>query len=383
MFKCIIIFSRLYNAYFSIFVITEALKDRLFQVICLFECNHIKVEALCCDLGPLNKAVLNRFGISANVCNNATNLLNIPDYNIVNSFQNPFRNDSQIKIFLDFTHVFKRLRSQLERTDLIIHQALRARFINEYYLSPAENCCSFHWIRLLHHREEQEREENGAAMTLTNLTFADIWPSGYQRMRVKHTSKVFSDNVASALLAYKQKYEEFGGCHPTAILILEAAQWFRVVNNFHSDRALSASNLSSFESMKRIIINFANLIVRGKFVKTGFPNDFPDGYHLPNSAIKPIQSSIAISTTSLLMIADDLMKENAPTFYTANLCQDSLESLFGQLRADGCGNPTPLRVLQLLKSRILTFRNMANSNFQFFEATDSQSILNNSISVLR
>ena len=70
------------------------------------------------------------------------------------------------------------------------------------------------------------------------------------------------------------------------------------------------------------------MIVLGQFIKTKFPNDFPEGYKLPKSAIKPIQSSIAISTASLDMIATDLMKLNAPHVYTANTTQDSVESFF-------------------------------------------------------
>ena len=71
--------------------------------------------------------------------------------------------------------------------------------------------------------------------------------------------------------------------------------------------------------------------MQSKFVKTAYPEDFPVGYKLPKSAIKPIQSSIAISSTSLYMIAEIVIKENIQNFYTSNTSQDSLKSLFGQL----------------------------------------------------
>ena len=356
--------------------IVEALKNRLFQIICMFECHDVHVEAICSDLGPVNKALLNLLGVYARFKKGSTNLLEIPNYKICNTFSNLFRDNATIKVFLDFTHIFKRLKGQLERTDFIFHESTRAYLMKEYNLSLAEYVCSFHWIRLLHHREEETRLYNGAIMTLTNLSTADIWPSGFQRMRVKHTSKVFSPTVESALIAYKIKYIEFSKCHPTAILLMEASRWFKIVNNYHSDLALSASNKQSFKTMKQIIKTFAQMIVVGKFVKTNFPEDFPEGYHLPKSAIKLIQSSIAISSQSLDMIATDVIQLlKAPQLFSANTTQDQTESLFSSLRSEGFGNPTPLRVLEMLKNIILTFRNLTNKNFEFFKLTDSHTLL--------
>lgn len=237
-----------------------------------------------------------------------------------------------------------------------------------------------------------KKKQNGAILSLTNLSHDDIWPSGFQKMRVKYSSKIFSESVSSALIAYKQLSQEFKPCHATAILIMETAKWFKVVNNYHSDQAISSSNITLFEQFKNIVINFAHIIVSGKFVKTHFPEDFPENYKLPKSAIKPIQSSVAKSSSSLLIISSKIvqtdvtkmnnLKQNGfktiePRFFSSNVSQDCVESLFGQLRAEGCGNPTPLRVLQLLKFRILTFWNMCNKNCEFFSESDSENLLNN------
>ena len=353
------------------------MQNRLFELINLFESEHIDVEAICCDYGPLNKALLNRLGITAEICLGATNSLNIPNYKIVNCFSNPFKINSTIKVFLDFSHIFKRLRGQFERTDFIVHESVRTRYIENYQLSPVAKECSFHWIRLLHHREKQQCEENGAMMSLTDLNYADIWPSGFQRMRVNNSSKIFSHTVGAALIAYRDKLPEFANSHLTAIFVSETASWFSTVNNYHPDKALTPENLILFKNFKQTIKNFAHLIIRGKFVKTSYPLDYPIGYHLPKSAIKPIQSSIAISTASLDIIATELNKQKAPQFFSCNTTQDQTESLFGQLRAEGFGNPTPLRVLQLLKARILNFRNTTNKKFNFFENSDSTMLLNN------
>ena len=353
----------------------DSLKDRLFQIIGLFEEEQINVEAICCDLGPLNKALLKRLGITAGFSDGQVNTLNIPNYKIVNSLPNPFKNDSTIKVFLDFTHIFKRLRGQFERTDLIVHESVRARYIRDYLLSPVSSECTFHWIRLLHHREQQQCDESGAMISLTSLNNEDIWPSGFQRMRVKHTSKIFSHAVAGALIAYRDKFPEFANSHLTAIFLSETASWFSTVNNYHPDKALSLDNLFIFENFKQIIRNFARLIITGKFVRTSYPLDYPIGYNLPKSAVKPIQSSVAISTASLNDIANILKEQHAPPFFTANTTQDQTESLFGQLRAEGFGNPFPLRVLQLLRSRILCLRNMTNKNFRFFQKSDSELLL--------
>lgn len=71
------------------------------------------------------------------------------------------------------------------------------------------------------------------------------------------------------------------------------------------------------------------------------------------------------------------MKEGAPNCFTANIAQDPLESLFGELCAVGCGNPTPLRVLQLLKFRTLTFWNMCNKICEFFTSSDTKELISN------
>ena len=160
----------------------------------MFECQQIQIEAICCDYGPLNKSLLKSLGVYAEFCKGETNILNIPDYIIVNTFQNPFRHNYTIKVFLDFTHLFKRLKGQFERTDIILNDSIPAEYIKQFHLSPVDKRCSFHWIRLLNQRENEECIENGAAMCLTNLTHADIWPTGFQRMRVKHSSKVISEN---------------------------------------------------------------------------------------------------------------------------------------------------------------------------------------------
>ena len=343
----------------------------------MFEFNQIHVEALCCDFGPLNKALLKRLGVYAEACKNSSNILDIPDYKICNCFLNPFRNNHTIKVLLDFTHIFKRLRGQFERTDLILNEETRARFINEYHLSPTDNHCSFHWIRLLYEKEQEQIFQHGAAMTMTNLCHADIWPSSFQRMRVKYTSKLFSNKVASAIMAYRENDISFLNSHSTAIFLIETNNWFKLVNNYKSDLALSTFKPFLLQNLKTKIKNFAKMIVLGKFVKTKFPEDYPQGYKLPNSSIKPIQSSVAISTASLDMIATDLMKLQAINFYTTNTSQDSVESFFSELRAEGFGNPTPLRVLQILKNRIIKFRNSSNKHFTFFGVEDSEDLICN------
>lgn len=117
----------------------------------------------------------------------STNLLNIPNHKINNSFPNPVRNYATIKVIHDFTHIFTKLRGQVDRTDLIIHETIRTKYINEYHLSLADKYVSFYWIRLLHQRENEQIYKEGAAINLTNLSYDYIWPSGFQRMRLKYT----------------------------------------------------------------------------------------------------------------------------------------------------------------------------------------------------
>ena len=61
-------------------IVLDSLKERLFQIIGLFEDEQINVEAICCDLGPLNKALLKRLGITAKFSDRQMNSLSIPNY---------------------------------------------------------------------------------------------------------------------------------------------------------------------------------------------------------------------------------------------------------------------------------------------------------------
>ena len=74
-----------------------------------------------------------------------------------------------------------------------------------------------------------------AIMSVTDLNYADIWPSKFQRMRVKHSSKIFSHTVGGALIAYIDKYPEFANSYLTAIVLSETATWFSTVQNYHPD----------------------------------------------------------------------------------------------------------------------------------------------------
>lgn len=53
-----------------------------------------------------------------------------------------------------------------------------------------------------------------------------------------------------ALMAYKVKYHEFADCHPTAILLIESARWFKIINKYNFSKALSLYDLQAFERMK-------------------------------------------------------------------------------------------------------------------------------------
>lgn len=228
---------------------------------------------------------------------------------------------------------------------------------------------------MLKQQEDIAREETGAAFTLTNLSDADIWPSGFQRKRVKHSSKILSENISSSFIAYKQKSQMFEPSHATAILLSETGMLLIAVKNYNLDQALSATNISTFKRFQNIVTNYAHVIVCAKFIRTHFHTDFPENYKLPKSAIKPIQSSVADSSASVITLTN--RKKNARNFFTANITQDPVESLFGELRADGCENPTPRRVLQLLKFRILTFYKMCNKNCQLFTSSETKELISN------
>ena len=95
----------------------------------MFEFQQIQIEAIFCVYEFLHKSLLQSLGVYAQFYKSKTTFLNIPDYKIVHTFQNPFRHNYRIKVFLDFTHLCKRLNGQFYRTDIILNDSIRAKYI--------------------------------------------------------------------------------------------------------------------------------------------------------------------------------------------------------------------------------------------------------------
>ena len=69
---------------------------------------------------------------------------------------------------------------------------------------------------------------------------------------------------------------------------MKEAEWFKVFCNYNFKLRMLFKNINSYHNLITILKRFANCIVQNKFVNSSYPEDFPVGYKLPKSAIKPI-----------------------------------------------------------------------------------------------
>lgn len=175
------------------------------------------------------------------------------------------------------------------------------------------------------------------------LTDSHIFPSNFEKMKVKYASQIFSETVSAAM----NVYIKFGG------LPAEADATAEFVNKI--DKLFDILNSSKILGAKKF-----NLPFRGLDYQVNFLNEMSqifenlkvinsDGVDVTNSMkfIKGFQ----ISINALFGLWDCLKSKNVTFLFTRRLNQDCLENFFGSIRQQNanCIYPMSIQFQQTFK----------------------------------
>lgn len=242
-----------------------------------------------CDQDPSNTSALRMLGIT-------------PDKSY---FQ---INQHKIHMFFDTPHLMKSIRNTLSKYDIEINlDIIKWKYIEQFYKTDKEKC-----IKLA-----------------PKLTDSHIYFSGFEKMRVKLATQVFSRTVASALYTHSV----LGALPPeaaaTATFIQNTDELFDVFNSAHLHHfrsrkcAISDSNdnLAFLDTMETWL-NSWKVIANH--------NNFPciDGWLLNINSLKCLWQDV---------------KENHDFKFllTNRINQDCLENFFAAIRNTGGSNDSP------------------------------------------
>ena len=165
------------------------------------------------------------------------------------------------------------------------------------------------------------------------LTLALLTPGHFNKMKVGHALHVFSKSCSAGLRYLVQEEGYASNFLTTAWFVDQVNHWFDLASSRHPVLALSKQQPEKYYEATSYLSSFQKMITS---CAIGGKMDW-----------KPVQTGIALSTSSLLGLAEDLLK---PTSFlmTSRFSQDCLENLFSSVRARN-PVPTPLELKNALK----------------------------------
>lgn len=308
----------------------EDLKTILLKNIQILSELEITVRAVVCDQGPSNRKAYSLLGVS-----------HVKPYMFINS----------IKIFClyDFPHLIKSLRNCLLKSDL----------------NTPDGLVSFEVVK-----ELWQLEQNGKTRMCPKLTSQHIFPTDFDKMRVKYATQIFSRTVSAAIGTVIETCG-FRNCSKevavsTKTFLSKIDQVFDCMNSgsLNSDnfyRSAIQKNNCAHEFLKtfKSYIAQVSLVQRSKTV-----------YFL-----KGIEQSI----NGVLQLADDLFNDCSEDIFfllTKRLNQDALENLFAVIRQKGGNNQNPsLYEFNIIIAKVMATNIIQSSSLSNCEE-DNDSMLN-------
>lgn len=194
------------------------------------------------------------------------------------------------------------------------------------------------------------------------LTDSHLYPTNFQKMKVRLASQVFSHSVAVALSTYFSHNEIDSSSFATITFIEKMNELFDVLNydNVTKHQAFMGSDKQHkileeaklmFQYMK-ILNHLRDITKRMKFIYGWL-----------------------VTISSVLLLWGELKQNGYRFLYTRNLNQDCLENYFGQMR-NFCGNarnPTPIQFARAFKKFLI---------IKFFEHTEGANCIDDTLELL-
>lgn len=261
----------------------------------------LKVVAVTCDMGPVNRAMWKELKVFAN------------NTRVTTSIPHPLDPDCSLYFLADVPHLIKNLKQAFltHKTLFLYHET-----VTRYNLPS--NC-----VNLAHVKDLLEFQTKKQLKIAPQLTDAILNPGQYEKMRVSHALHLFSKSVSAGLRYLVAREGRDTSYETTAWFIDLINKWFDLMSSRHPVMALSKSNSAAYQSARAHlnevidVINVLSIDAR--------------------SAWKPVQTGIKLSTSSVLQLADSLL-DSQPYLLTSRLTQDCLENLFSSVRLK---DPTP------------------------------------------
>ena len=254
------------------------------------------------------------------------------------------------KIFylFDTPHIIKAIRNNLMK----------------YNFHFDEKVASWDHIQVVYNRDQQQ-----PIRCCPKLTQRHLNPNGFEKMKVKYATQVFSHTVASTLLTYVSL-----GALPS-----HAAGTAELLSNFDGIfDSLNSSSLSSTKLYKQAISkdsphqefleDMLKFVISIKVVDPSSQEDVTNKLR----CLKGLQLTI----NGVLALWSDLQENHARQFLmTRRLNQDPLENFFGLIRQQGgnSDNPTPYQFMKAFRK--LFFDNYLSPLPSFNCSADSDTFL--------
>ena len=283
----------------------------------ILACDNISlnVMAVTTDMGSINRAMWKMLGVVSNKEKCSC------------SFPHPGHPGQSVYVFADVPHLVKNLRNHFVNGQDIV---LPADVVKKFNLPTAVVCVKP--VKLL-----VDYQSGKDLKPAPKLTEKHLEPSHFDKMKVSHAMAVFSKSVSAALHVMVDTGVYDQSALTTAWFVDIVNHWFDLMSSRHPIVALS-----KFDQAKYVeAVEFLNMV-----------NDLFRRVVIGNEHWKPVQSGVILSTTSMLLVHEQLLNENNFKFVlTSRFSQDCLENLFSCIRRKNA-TPTSLEFKNCL--RVLT-----------------------------
>lgn len=216
--------------------------------------------------------------------------------------------NKKLYLFSDAPHGFKNLTQSLLNNDQI---SLPDHFVRKYQLP---------WNLVERdHLEDLFSIQNNVPLKLApKFNETNLYPQGFQKMRVATSSNLMHIDVSSALNYLSLENEEY---KTTAKFISYVERWFSIVTSRNILLALSKRNEVKYKETVEFLEECLNLF---KDMKIG-----SQGYW------KPCQTALILTTQSVLSIHLELIDTwNFEFVLMGRFTQDCVENFFSSVRAN-------------------------------------------------
>lgn len=317
------------------------LKKVVQNIITYIEENtQLMIEVIINDMGPSNKALWNALGGS---CTRDECVFTIP---------HPVREEDEINLLPDVTHLLKSLRNAFVEQDsgFKFSQAVQQRY-------KVGNLAS---VTVL---DKLVASQSSSSRTFDRtLTPRSLHPSGFKKMRVKHAARVFSFRTAQDVrrMAQTKNFmdDELALSSTTAWLISTVAAFYERATDRKT--ALSAGHLL-FENEFKPVFNDIIFVVEELSAPGGW---------------KPWQSAIRLYCKSMINLIEKMTSSDQAVI-PGLLTTDAIESFFSRIKARNA-HPDASQVRYALKSVMIS--NLNPSSLSRNQTLDLASQFNTLIS---